>query len=352
MNEYIGILKELLINFSYQRFLELLKEIDSKINENNGVFGEEFLFYFNQIINFVNDDYIVDNEVGTLGHMLVEKALLNKEKLTPSLILCFFLEQKSKLGLDEICNEVVFGITRHMANDNYRMSIVRLNDINSSYLSINFKNKHYKNYEKDIDTYNYVLMSDILHELTHVYQLSKSKTEGSTFERLARYDYEICGILNNHNPCPSNTIFHASLVCEFMANEQARVYLLNIAEKHPEYFNLKLIEKERADYASARLGLNNGKVDEYLRDVRVRFNQLISDMRVFNANNREAMKILEEIDVLMRESLPLVDELKRDGISERIEDDYYNIFLKSLYHFDGEKIVLVDTHKNSISKII
>lgn len=352
MNEYISVLKELLVNFSYKKFVDLLKEIDKKLANSSEVFGEEFLFYFNQLINLVNDNYIVDGEPGTLGHKLVEDALLNKEKLTPSLLLCFFLEQKNRIGLEDYCNEVVFGITRHMADVDFRMAVVHLNDIERSYMCINRNNRVYKSLEGDVDKYNYRMLWDILHELTHVYQLSKSKDKGTAFERLARYDYEIGGILNDNNANPANPMFHESLVCEFMANEQARVYLLNIAQKYPKYFNFELIQNERESYFNARNGMFNGKFDEFMYDVRFRFETLISDMKEFNQGDSKAMEILDRIDLLRKEAQPLIEELKRDGISERMEDNYYSIFLESLYHFDGNEIVLIESPKKLVSKCI
>lgn len=352
MNEYIDDLKKLLVNFSYKRFIDLLKEIDNKTVDRGAVFGEEFLFYFDQLIRLVNEDYIVDGEAGALGHKLVEDALLNKEKLTPSLLLCFYLEQKRKIGLADLCNEVVFGITRHMADIDFRMAIVKINDTNHSYMCINHNNSTYKRLEKDVDEYNYQMLKDILHELTHVYQLSKSRDKGNAFERLARYDYDIGGILYDNNANPANPMFHESLVCEFMAHEQAQVYLLRMALKNPEYFNPELIKREKESYAKSRLGIYDGKVDEFLRDVRVRFDTLISDMKEYNRGNSKAMEILNRIDILRKDSQPLIEELKREGISERIEDNYYSIFLQSLYHYDGEKIVLLDTPKNKFSKVI
>ena len=348
MNEYIDILKELLINFSYERFVNLLKEIDIKLIDSGTVFGEEFLFYFNQLINFTNDDYIIDGKSCTLGHKLVEDTLLNKKKITPSILLCFYLEQKNKIGLENFCNEVVFGVTRHMASTNFRMAVVKINNINQSYMCINHNNSFYKRLEENIDEYNYQVLNDILHELTHVYQLSRSKNKGNIFDRLARYDYDIGGILNDNNVNCVNPMFHESLVCEFMAQEQARVYLLKIALDHPEYFNSNLTKKERENYSKIRLGIHEGTFNEYLYDVRVRFDVLLSDIKKYN--QEKVTEVLDKIDILRKESQPLIEQLKREGISERMEDNYYSIFLKSLYHFDGKDIILIDTPERMISK--
>lgn len=95
MDKYISKLKELSSNFSYYEFINILKELDDKIASGELYqIKSEFIYYFKQIINMINDKYIVDGSKGTLGHMLVENALLNKKKLTPTLSLCFFLEQK------------------------------------------------------------------------------------------------------------------------------------------------------------------------------------------------------------------------------------------------------------------
>ena len=353
MEEYITELKKLIDKFSYQKFLDLLKKIDSNVNEgNNLVFSEEFIYYFKQLINLVSDDYLVNNNPGTLGHLLVETTLIKKEKLTPSLILCFILEQKRKINLDEYCNEIAFTRTRHMTSDFYRMAVVSLNDIELSYMSINWQ-EYYKKANLEVDEFNYSIMRDVLHELTHVYQLSKSKNNGNAFERLARYDYEIAGILNRHISNITIPIFHESLVCEFMADEQARAYLIHTALKHPEYFNYELIERELRLYTKVKTGVYTDKFDSYMYDVRVRFDELKKEIKKIHGSLPELRLLFDTIDKLEKESKPLIDKLSEYGISEKGEDNYYSIYLNSLYHFDNNKIILVDKPtKKQIRNII
>ena len=135
LETYILRIKEMANNFSYHQFIDLIKELDNEIvNGNISYLNPEFIHYFKQITSMVNDQYLVDDKPGTLGHMLVENALLNKERLTPTLVMCFILEQKENIGLDNVCNEMNFS---HLNNDNYRMMITDYHNTGRSTFSIN-----------------------------------------------------------------------------------------------------------------------------------------------------------------------------------------------------------------------
>lgn len=235
MEIYITKLKNLTSNFSYQEFISLMKEIDSEIiNGSIKELNPEFVYYFYQIISMVNDNYkIEDGQLGTLGHMLVENALLDKKKITPILAICFYLEQKHDLGFDKIFNKISF-----YEQDNCSAFI---NDENDNF-NINWKVQD--RFGEDVDRYNYEMMKVILHELTHVYQATRIEDTTSVFDKLTFYDYHQLKNLQHGMNYGSSQLMHDSYLSEFMADENAYVYMLNLAERHPEYFNANLIQEK------------------------------------------------------------------------------------------------------------
>ena len=349
LETYILRIKEMANNFSYHQFIDLIKELDNEIiNGNISHLNPEFIHYFKQITSMVNDQYLVNDKPGTLGHMLVENALLNKERLTPTLVMCFMLEQKESIGLDNVCNEMSFS---HLNNDNYRMMITDYHNTGRSTFSINLG--HYsKKPKENADEYNYDMMFDILHELTHVYQLTRSEQTDNPFDKLAHYDYQKDSILIRNGGNNGNIFFHQALLSEFMADEQAHVFMLQLAQNHPEYFNEKLIQKRQASYQSRK----NGTYGDYGANPREAFAGLIADIRkTYEEYPKEPSvafikPMLQEIENLEQKSKPLIAQLQMQGISEKGWDSYYSIYLKSLYQFDGENLVIANDLQNRTSK--
>lgn len=345
MNKYTNILKSLLNDFSYQRFTSLLKEIDCEIINNNiHNFDSEFMYYFKQIIGMVNDQYLVDDKPGTLGHMLIENSLLNKERLSPTLVMCFFLEQKKMLGLDDCCNTINFA---NLNGGNYNMKITQYHETGKTDLSINWK--HFADLKKNTDEYNYEMMWTILHELTHVYQSTRTEDTENAFDKIVYYDYQKSSTLINNGGVNSNMFFHQALLSEFMADEQAHVFMLHLAQKHPEYFNPELIQQKLMTYQNRKSGVYG----DYGADPRKAFSTLIFEIKKTfeNYSNTHPMRImLAQIEELEQKSLQLITELQMQGISEKGYDCYYNIYLKSLCQFDGENIILNNEMQNKSSK--
>lgn len=349
LETYILRIKEIANNFSYHQFIDLIKELDNEIiNGNISTLNPEFIHYFKQITSMVNDRYIVDGKTGTLGHMLVENSLLNKERLTPTLATCFILEQKENIGLDNVCNVINFS---YLNNDNYRMMITDYHNTGESTFSINLG--HYSRKPKEnADEYNYDMMFDILHELTHVYQLTRSEQSDNPFDKLAYYDYQKDSILIKNGGNNGNIFFHQALLSEFMADEQAHVFMLQLAQNHPEYFNDTLIQKKVSSYQCRK----NGTYGDYGANPREAFNGLIADIRKTyeeypNEPSVAFIKpMLEEIERLNQKSQPLIAQMQMQGISEKGWDSYYSIYLESLYQFDGEKIVIANELQNKNTK--
>lgn len=346
MEIYVARIKELMKDFSYYDFISLLKELDKGIiNGDIHHINPEFVYYFSQIISMVNDKYIVDGKEGTLGHMLIENALLNKEKLTPTLAMCFFLEQKANLGLDDICNEFKFTSLQRGT----RMMITHYHDTDHADITINWES--YTDPKKSADEHNYGMMFDILHELTHVYQLSRTEEAENPFDKLAYYDYQKDNFLIMNGGNNEHSLFHQALLSEFMADEQAHVFMLQLAQTHPEYFNDNLIEEKKKEYQFRKTDTSYN----YGNNPREAYAELISDMKKINERylNGPSLgrvkKVFERIEEFNEKSEPLITELQKQGISEKGQDSYYNIYLKSLYRFDGQNIVLNDAGQKGIN---
>lgn len=230
MKDYNEQLKKLTDNFSYNEFIRLLNEIDNEIlNGNLQSFDQEFINNFQNIISMENDN----NTLGTLGHNLVENALLNKQKLTPTQMMCFFLEEKRNLGLEKICNNITFQEGYGDMHINSYKDLLNINPINLD-----------KTSSETVDEYNYSIMENLLHEITHIYQGTRPENSESIFDRLVGYDWDQKTILSRLGQA-SKGIVHDSLMTEFMADEQAGIYMLQIAKNHPEYFNEELIANKK-----------------------------------------------------------------------------------------------------------
>ena len=51
-------------------------------------------------------------------------------------------------------------------------------------------------------------------------------------------------------------------------------------------------------------------------------------------------KILTKAQEIDMKRQPLIEQLQMQGISEKGNDSYYNIFLQTLYHFNGQSLIL------------
>ena len=151
-------------------------------------------------------------------------------------------------------------------------------------------------------------------------------------------------------------LIHNSYISEFMADENAIVFMLTIAKKHPEYFNEELIQTKLTDYQN-RKNSGVGSVGADPRTAEEKMVQLSKDMLEEIESNYEKYvkfngiehttwfintnkKMLANFEKINQKRNPLIAQLEMQGISEKGYDMYYNIFLKSLYQFDEQNIVL------------
>lgn len=332
MEEYKSVLKRLIDNFSYYEFIDLIDKIDNSINENGLLhFDSEFIHYFDILRSLVNDKYLVDGKPSNLGHMLVENALLSKKKLTPCLCLSFILEQKSKLGFSDICNDITFS---QYIGENVRMSITKYTDSDLMNFKINWN--EFKKID-DVDSFNYELIFCLLHEITHIYQFTRSEQDKNDFDKLAYYDNQIANAITKNTTIDRNLMFHQSLLSEFMADEQSHVFMMNLINKHPEYFNNEIIMRKKEEYRQ-RKDKNNGSFGS---DPRKSFSELLDYMKIMynRYDSNKGREIIKDVEDISKKEEDIIMALQKKGISERAFDKYYNIYLRRLYTFDGENII-------------
>ena len=344
MEKYILQFKKLTLNFSYHDFIFLLQQLDSEIvNGNIDYLSSELTYYIDQLFSMVNDNYLVDGKPGTLGHMLIENALLEKRKLTPTLAVYFFLEQKHNINCDEVFNNICFYKLNN--GDMY------IDDENNNF-NINWSVQD--RFGEDIDRYNYEMMCTIMHELTHVYQTTRTEETENTFDKLVFYDYQQLKNLQQGMDYGSSLLMHNSYLSEYMADENAFVFMLDLAQTHPEYFNEKLIQSKLDEYQARKTyrhgdyGANPRRAEakliqeswDALKYLRENYEESVKNMGVDQVNwliktNETMLAKAQEIDQ-KRETL--IAQLQEQGISEKGNDIYYNIFLQTFYHFDGQNI--------------
>lgn len=333
LETYILRIKEIANNFSYHHFISFLKELDNEImNGNIKEIGPEFLNYFNQIMGLVNDQYIVDNKLGTLGHMLVENTLVSKQRISPTLMMYFYLEQKNNLGLNNTYNNIKF-------TDNKEVDTMGVSIGTPFTLKLNLD---YLKKDDEVDNYNYEIMEGLLHEIIHIYQYSIPKNTENLFDKLTYYDIECYLAIFKYLSDTERNIIYSSILSEFMANEQARTYMLKIAENHPEYFNEELIGQKRIQYIKERKSAPRQQFSETLGVLRFMYRDKMHEIQPF----------FDSLGHILTESRKIEEQLKIQGFSEDINYNYYNIFSNDFYQFDGKKIIINNDLQNKSTKSI
>lgn len=251
-----------------------------------------------------------------------------------------FFRTKKNLGLDNVCNSIRFG------NYGFKSSKMMIKDYGRKTCDISINWAYFLNQNKKVDEHNYDIMFSLLHELTHVYQLTREEETNNIFDRLIYYDYQKENTLIKHATNDTNPLFHQSLITEYTADEQAKVFLLNLMERHPEYFNDELIKKRKLEYKQRK----DGTYGNFGCNPRKAFDELIADIKKAYARSskEEVIKpLMNEIEDYNKKSDPLIKYLGEQGISEKGWEHYYSIFLNTYYNFDGENLV-INSKKNKM----
>lgn len=317
-------LEQLVENFSYYDFIDLLAEID--LHPNLSGRGQQLLF---SIMKMTNNNYLVDGVPSTLGHMLLENKLINKEKITPTMVFFFFEEQLEKIGVPKI-PITFYGGNYDMCHKVDYESGAEVIDVN-----LNKFNKY-----DDVDSYNYEVMYSALHEIVHAYQrkcmeFSNDDKENLTAQNFANAEDFLKSFMGNSTE--SHIIIHDSYIPEIEADNNSMLYMIQIAQKNPEYFNQQLLN-EKVERYKERLDYEHNVKSPYSM-----FEWLISYVE----------KLLKDSNQLTDEHIKKIDQIRtKNQNCEMIDNDLcgidYNIFLKQYYTFDGEKLI---TGEEPISKI-
>lgn len=307
-------LRNLQTNFVYAEFLKLLDEINA--HPNISLESQKIIY---QILSMVNDRYIVNGELGTLGHMLLENKLLNKEKISPILLFYFFEEQLEKIGLPKVY------VTFYGGDYDMAVSV----DATDNSLAIDITLNRFNKYE-DVDLYNYTLMQDALHEIAHCYQRYCFEHPKDSYEALIGNNY-----LNdqefikkfNKNSSEGNIMIHESLVTELDADNNAMLYMIWIAQENPQYFNSFLCAKKMQIYQE-RLHF---------------FETVETPYGVFENLLKNCSSLFKSYGMVTSEVEKSMEQIRFRNQQSQIQDRevnslYYNIFLKSYYEFQDQKL--------------
>lgn len=300
-------LKTILNNFSYQNFMILLEQIDNE--KNLSYEAQQMLF---SIMKMINDNYIVNGQPGTLGHMLLEQKLINKQRISPSLLLFFFEEQLEKIGVQKIPVEFV-------PSADYKMCFYTENNGNIQKMFVSLSQF---DGIKDVDQYNYELMHCALHEIVHAYQKRCSEYYVNDYERRVGQDYQVMDvfIMNfSNNSTGGNILFHESFVSEQEADNISLNYMIYIASSHPEYFNDELVKNALKEY-------NERLENEFYSNPYDQFNWLLDHTKNCLINfNQFTDSAKDKINNLRKRSL------ENKTLSEATNGINHNIFLGEDY---------------------
>lgn len=344
MKEYIEELKKLNENFSYHDFINLLNKIDIDfLNKNFTEVNNEFLYYFNNLMNLINDKFMVDGKHITLGNMLIENKLLNKERITPTLLMYLYSDKKRSIGLEEYANKIKIN-----QNNGPSAGLTQSDSGVPLYLQININFLNQKNIS--VDEYNYNLIQTILHEIVHVYQATRKENSNNLLDRVTYYDDQISIIIIKELLQGDNSGFyiHEHQLIENIAEETAQVYMLHTYGKRPDLFNQELLDHKKELYISRK----NEVTYQYPRKSQEYILQVILDIFKHSFSDSKQMmtkieNIFNKINEIKKKQKPLLEQLKEQEISENFDDSYYNIYLKSYYQFDGKNIVIQNETKKT-----
>ena len=321
-------LKKLLENFSYKDFIKLLDEID--FNPNISVKAQMLLY---KIMSLVNPNYIVNDVPITLGHKLLKTKLINKKKITPSLIFFFYEEQLERLGL--------YKIPVFFSNGNYDMCHISSSFDNFEQIVVNL-NKFDK--YNNIDLYNYNIMRSCLHEIVHSYQRNCKINSTNPMENLVARNYanaEKFMINFNHGSTENNILVHDSYLTEIEADNNSILYMLYLVQNNPECFNLELSSNELIKYKKRIDYLYNCQNGYSLfSDLISCVSSLLRNKHLLSDNANNLLKIIAMEN----------EECRKLDLDNGINSIDYNIFLNKYCTFSDEKIIVSDEYISKKSK--
>lgn len=220
---YKGLLEKLkkLIsgNSSIKEIQVFLIDVDSAVASMSiRVFDDDFLLSFYSLLE-------TKTEKSTIGDELFNNCLESKEKLSPSLLMYFYLKQKDILGFKYTYNRFKIGTS----------GIAYTAHEDDKHIYYNF-NYHWQKYTRP-DVFNYQCMEDIMHELVHIYQFSISSNTEDMYEKLICNDREIF-LLSIDSGILNYGASHDYYLIEYQANVCSRHFMTNFARNNPNYFEV------------------------------------------------------------------------------------------------------------------
>lgn len=229
----LKLVKELLSKeVSFEEIQEFLQTIDDiSYNLNLIEFEEDFLTSFYSLMNKKI------NNTASLGDFLLNHSLENKIKLSPSLLIYFYLKEKDKLGFKDIYNK--FKLT---SKDGECLAYTAHNDDKHMFFNFN----KYRNQHQDPEEHNYKCMEAIIHEIVHIYQFSITPDTENIYERLIYHDRQVFDFCSEIKFI-GYMGFHDAYAIENHANQISKHFMINIARENPNYFNETFITKKKDD---------------------------------------------------------------------------------------------------------
>lgn len=315
-------LRDISNNFDYNNFLQLLDYIDTRVESSSKIeFDDEFLYYFNTIMSFVNDNVKENDQYITLGDVLITKKLEEHKKLSPTLIIYFYLHMKEMIGLQDIYNKVNF--------ENIGSGAFMCVSSNQD-LSIDYK---LLKKEQNPEEFNYEMMRKILHEITHIYQFTRTPNSDNEYDVITYYDAQITTEMQKYFDTASVVILHESLPTEFMADEISMTYMLEYGRKHPEQFSSEFMEQKNKIYYERHNGFYKEprkNLDIFLQE-QMQLNKFI--------DYRQIEQLIEKFEAI---------KSKQGGLKSI--DFVYNMFLNSTYRYDQNSFLFI-SGSDSICKL-
>lgn len=329
MLEWIEKLKELNLNFLYDDFIKLIKEIDEYIVEKGGNFPESFLINLFSIMEMVNDNIKNNNQHITLGQYLIGEKLKKQERITPILLMYWYLKQKNNIGLDNWANEITFC----SLSAGGKMATLTDNNNGCEKLAINWSAIEKI---KDNGEFNYNSLEYIVHELTHMWLDTRKEDSDDLFERLAYYYNQMSLIVIGNffgGTNAGNPLMHDCLLNEFMAYEQSKVYMIHFAINNPDCFKSDIIEKKQTLYSKGKI-LQNPPRENFAFLL-----NFIKNIYERNSQDEYFAEHYSKILALQDKVAPIIEELETKKISELPGDHYWNIFFKDFYFLKTGKLI-------------
>ena len=208
-----------------EKIKDYLLKLDKMIiqMEITDVFDENYMKTFYQVLSKkINGE--------SVGQHLLNECLKNNNRMTPSMIMYFYMEEKSRMGLNDNFNNVSI-----VPSTSYAGAMV--DDENKKFQLHLYSQMYNLNSSEE---YNYQIMEAIFHELEHVRQYSISNETQNPYDQLTLIDIEIFKYMTSH-PGINYEYLHDDFMIEFKANAYAKQKMYQLLQSNEYGFSEDLI---------------------------------------------------------------------------------------------------------------